>query len=403
MLAVLPVTAGDGAQWALAPVKGQPLLAYSVASARAAKCVTRVVVVTQDDAVAAAARTCGADVRPASAAGPTTNPAADHTLARRPTDGLWQQEHDRPDVVVHLSPSTPLRPRGLVDRAVSALVDGPAAERVCTVLVPGQSQFRLWRGRPDGTLEPLGDDRTARQDQAVYLETGHVDAALARAMSEPATGVRVRPLPVDPAYCLDVSDPVSLGQVARALDDPRLEIDWPAPPQGRWARDWPEKLALVVFDFDGVFTDNKVAVREDGTESVTCDRSDGLGLVALRRQGVPIVVLSTEENPVVAARCRKLGIPCQHGLADKESALVALAGERGVDLREVVYVGNDVNDLGCMRRVGFAVAVADAYEPAKRQADLVLGRPGGKGAVREFCDLVMQRLATPPATDARSR
>ena len=75
---------------------------------------------------------------------------------------------------------------------------------------------------------------------------------------------------------------------------------------------------------------------------------------------------------------------------------------RGVDLTEVAYVGNDVNDLGCLRRAGFSVVVADAYEPARTHADLVLSRPGGKGAVREFCDLVLERLARKVPADVRS-
>jgi N-acylneuraminate cytidylyltransferase len=145
----------------------------------------------------------------------------------------------------------------------------------------------------------------------------------------------------------------------------------------------------LVLDFDGVLTDNRVWVAEDGLEAVVCTRSDGMGLEMLRACGIEAVVLSTEKNPVVAARCRKLGISCLQGVDDKEATLRFLASERKVDLAEVIYVGNDVNDLGCMRIAGCSVAVADAHPKVLQQADWILHRAGGQGAVRELCDLVI--------------
>lgn len=148
-------------------------------------------------------------------------------------------------------------------------------------------------------------------------------------------------------------------------------------------------IALVVLDFDGVLTDNGVWISQDGAEMVRCDRSDGLGIAALTAAGMPVAVLSTETNPVVAARCRKLRIPCVQGVSDKAVALLDLLADRGVDASAVAYVGNDVNDLGCLRLVGLPVAVADAYPEVLKVATLVLSRPGGHGAVREFCDLLL--------------
>ena len=148
----------------------------------------------------------------------------------------------------------------------------------------------------------------------------------------------------------------------------------------------------MVFDFDGVFTDNKVHVSEEGRETVVCDRGDGMGISLLRKQGVPATVLSTEANPVVAARCRKLNLPCRHGLDDKALALRELVSDRNLDLGRVLYVGNDINDLQCMNQVGYAVAVADAHPSVLAAADLILSRPGGNGAVRELCDLILERM-----------
>jgi len=161
----------------------------------------------------------------------------------------------------------------------------------------------------------------------------------------------------------------------------------------RARRSFPADLRLVVFDFDGVMTDNRVWVNEQGEEFVACNRSDGLGLEMLRGLGLELLVLSTERNGVVGARCRKLGLPFEQGLADKAGRLRAILHQRGIDASDVIYVGNDVNDLECMHLVGCAVAVADAHPDACQAADIVLTRAGGHGAVRQLCDRLAAHLS----------
>jgi N-acylneuraminate cytidylyltransferase len=147
-------------------------------------------------------------------------------------------------------------------------------------------------------------------------------------------------------------------------------------------------------DFDGVFTDNKVIVSQDGREAVVCDRSDGWGLSHLRNLGLPVLVISTEKNPVVKARCDKLGIDCLYGVDDKLAALNTWLKECRIDPSAVIYVGNDVNDLTCLRAVGCAVVVNDAHPDVRAAAHIVLSAPGGNGAIRELADLIVQRLET---------
>ncbi len=154
----------------------------------------------------------------------------------------------------------------------------------------------------------------------------------------------------------------------------------------------PARPAALVMDFDGVFTDNRVLVDQDGREAVRCDRSDGLGLERLRDLGLPLLVLSKERNPVVGARCAKLRLECLQGVDDKRPALERWCAERGLDLARVVYVGNDVNDLACFAAVGCAVAVADAHADALEAADVVLTKRGGRGALRELADLLAPGL-----------
>lgn len=155
----------------------------------------------------------------------------------------------------------------------------------------------------------------------------------------------------------------------------------------------PKQVKALICDFDGVLTDNRVLVREDGLESVTCDRSDGLGLQMVKKSGVEVGVLSKERNKVVMARCQKLGIECLHGIDDKRPVLEKWMAERGIEMEAVVFVGNDINDVECLEAAGCGVAVADAYGPAMAAADFALERRGGFGAVRELCDLILARNA----------
>lgn len=151
------------------------------------------------------------------------------------------------------------------------------------------------------------------------------------------------------------------------------------------------QVTLVVFDFDGVFTDNRVLVDQDGKEAVFCSRADGLGLQALRRLGVGSLVLSTETNPVVSARAAKLGIECVQGLGDaKWATLRQILIDRGPEAARVAYVGNDINDVDCLRHVAVSICVADAYPAALDAAHYVTQRSGGLGAVREVCDLMVE-------------
>jgi N-acylneuraminate cytidylyltransferase len=143
-------------------------------------------------------------------------------------------------------------------------------------------------------------------------------------------------------------------------------------------------------------TDNRVLVFDDGREAVLCNRGDGMGLEMLKKAGVPLAVISKEINPVVGARCKKLKIPYLQGIEDKLAELTKIVRERGLELAQVAYVGNDVNDLECMHAAGVAIAPADSHPDALRAADLVTSAPGGFGAVREVCDLLLAARVQPP-------
>jgi len=148
------------------------------------------------------------------------------------------------------------------------------------------------------------------------------------------------------------------------------------------------RIRLIAFDFDGVFTDNSVLVNEDGKESVRCFRSDGLGLRKLDAVNVEYFIISTETNSVVAQRAKKLAIPCFHGCGDKVSVLDKLISDRSIQHENAMFVGNDINDLPCLKSGVFPVGVKDSYPEVLKVIRLRTSRVGGYGAVREICDLV---------------
>jgi 3-deoxy-D-manno-octulosonate 8-phosphate phosphatase (KDO 8-P phosphatase) len=151
-----------------------------------------------------------------------------------------------------------------------------------------------------------------------------------------------------------------------------------------------ERVRLAIFDFDGVFTDNRVWVNESGEEALAFSRSDGLGLRRLDDVGVQYLIVSTEPNPIVGARAVKLNAECVQGVDDKLAVVFERTEELGVALEETAYVGNDVNDADCLRAVGMPVVPADAWPEVRTLARWVLSRSGGQGCVREFCDGVWE-------------
>jgi len=149
------------------------------------------------------------------------------------------------------------------------------------------------------------------------------------------------------------------------------------------------KIKLLALDFDGVMTDNKVIVDENGKESVVCNRSDGMGIEKIKKKDIEVIVISKEQNKVVKARCDKLKIPCVHGIDDKLSILKKEIEKRNLTPEEVCFVGNDVNDIECIKYVGMGVAVNNAYPEVKKIAKMVTEKTGGEGAVREVIDKIL--------------
>jgi len=376
---------------------GHPLIAYSIEAGLQAETVTRTIVSTDDEEIAEVARRYGADVpflRPAEFAQDQTLdlPVFQHALA-------WLAEHENycPDIVVQLRPTSPVRPPTLVDEAVRLLMANPEADSVRGVVPAGQNPHKMWRIDPQsGQMKPLltveGIDEPYNAPRQVlppvYWQTGHIDAIRPRVFAQGSmSGKVILPVMVDPRYTVDIDSPKDWARSEWLVWHSDLDIVYP----GHKRRPLPEKVDLVVFDFDGVMTDNRVWVDQDGREMVAANRSDSLGLNLLREAGIEALVISKEVNPVVAARCNKMKVPFHQGVDDKAVLLKTILHERRIDPANVIYVGNDTNDLPCFPVAGCAVAVADAQPAVLRQADFVLSQRGGHGAVRELCDILIQQ------------
>jgi N-acylneuraminate cytidylyltransferase len=383
---------------------GHPLIAYSIAAGLQSNMVTRVIVSTDDEEIALIARQYGAEtpfLRPVELAQDQTTdlPVLQHALA-------WLAEHEnyRPQVVVQLRPTSPVRPKSCVDEAVRLLLEHPQADSVRGIVPAGQNPYKMWRLdesgfmspllQVDGHAEPYNAPRQALPQ--TYWQTGHIDAIRAAIIFTKNTlsGDRIFPLLIDPRYTVDIDNLndwrraewlVYQGSTVMGLD-----MVYPGPKP----RPLPQHVQLVIFDFDGVMTDDRVWVDETGHEQVAASRRDGIGLALLRKAGFEALVLSTEINPVVSARCAKLGLPVVQGVENKAVVLKAFLSERKIDPRQVIYLGNDINDVPCFEMVGCAVVVADAHPSARRKADLVLQTNGGHGAVRELCDLLLENKET---------
>jgi N-acylneuraminate cytidylyltransferase len=400
VLAIVPARGGSRslAHKNRRPLAGHPLLAWAIAAGQQAACAPRVLVSTDDPELRAIALAYGAEapfLRPAELARDETR---DHPVVLHALEWLAREQGYEPELVVQLRPTSPLRPRGLVDAGVARLRAEPAADALRAVAASRENPYKSWRqdgpwlralaaaDLPD-VHEPYNAPRQALP--ATFWQTGQLDIARgATVRAGSLTGTRLLPLLVDARHAVDIDSLEQWPAAERlAASDPELVRPLGAAHGGFG------HVRLLVCDFDGVFTDDRVYVLEDGREAVACQRGDGLGVARLRRAGVRVEVLSSETNPVVRARCRKLGIACQQGVADKLPVLRALAEEAGLTLREVAYVGNDVNDLECLRAAGLGVAVADARPELRAEADWVLAARGGAGAVRELCELIIDARA----------
>ncbi|MFF2653231.1 cytidylyltransferase domain-containing protein [Streptomyces sp. NPDC058045] len=412
VLAVIPARGGSKGVPAknLATVGGAPLVTRAVRACQGARHITEVVVSTDDPAIATAAREAGAEVvpRPADLAGDT---ATSEAAVLHALDEYERRHGAAVDVVLLVQCTSPF----LLAEDLDGVAGAVAVQGADTAVTVAAFHGFVWRDTAD---EPATADLAARTTAtATRTTTGgygvnHDKSFRPRRQDRPqdlletgaayamdATGFRhhghrffgrTELVRTDPARVLEIDDPHDLAR-ARALAPLFDTGRGPLPGRG--------DVDAVVLDFDGTQTDDRVLVDSDGRELVAVHRGDGLGVAALRRAGLRLLVLSTERNPVVAARARKLKVPVLHGVDRKDLALSRWCREQDVDPGRVLYVGNDVNDLPCFDVAGWPVAVASAQDAVRGAARAVTTRDGGDGAIREIAGWLLGPTLSTPDTD----
>lgn len=366
---------------------GKPLLAWSILQAEKAETISAVYVSSDDQQILDVAEQYGAIpiLRPVELAGDTSSSeeALLHAL-----EEIEKGSAGSLDLMVFLQATSPLREPEDIDGAVQHLLQSGADSLFSAAVL---EDFCLWT-RAGGELQGLNFDpanRGMRQDrEPLLLENGSIyvfrPEVLRKYGNRLGGRIELFEMPYWKSFEIDTLPDVD---VCRYYFETRLLSRW-QPEQTHW-RLTSRDLDLVVYDFDGVMTDNRVLVLQDGTEGILANRADGLGVERLRRLGIRQMILTTETNPVVRARAAKLKLEIIDSCDDKKTALQNYCIQQDIDLRRVAYVGNDVNDLEAMELVGFPIAPADAHPEVQKRAWGLTQARGGEGVIKELSERII--------------
>lgn len=378
VVAVIPARGGSkGVRGKnLRPLAGIPLVVRAVRACAAVADIDLIVVSTDDPRIAEVARNEGAYVvdRPAelSVDEASSESALLHALEALGAQGI------HPGVTALVQATSPFISPSDLARGVD-LVRGGNADVAFSVT---RSHAFLWRLADSETPVAVNHDpsmRLRRQERdPEFVETGAfyvMWTAGFRAVGHRFFGrLGMVEVAATDAIEIDTEDDLAFaGAIADLRESDRSPI----------------AAKAVVTDFDGVHTDDRARVAADGEEWVVVNRSDGMGVALLRLAGIPTLILSSEQSPVVARRAQKLRVEVRHGVEDKLVELRSWAADKGIDLADIAYLGNDINDVSCLAAVGHGAVVAGAHPQAREVATHILRRRGGDGAVRELADRVL--------------
>ena len=151
-----------------------------------------------------------------------------------------------------------------------------------------------------------------------------------------------------------------------------------------------DKIEAFIFDFDGVLTNNKVYLDQNGIESVICSREDGMAFGILKKVKSNIFILSTERNKIVKSRAKKLGITAVNGSKNKQKDLMKISKMNNFNLENTMYIGNDLNDYFAMKLCGIRVCPKDSNFKIKKISQVILKKNGGDGVVREILEDILK-------------
>jgi len=363
---------------------GKPLLAWSILQAKESGVVDEVFVSSDSDEILSVARDYGAIAvkRPDEL---STDTISSETALIHVLDYIRDKEDADPETIVFLQATSPLREpsdvlgavRTFNEKKVDSLFSDAILDDLC-----------VW-GEEDGQLKGKtfnAWNRGRRQDrQPLYLETGSIyvfKSSLLRSSNNRLGGKIGR-------YTMPYWKSIEIDK----LEDIKLcEFYFRNQLLSFWrAKENPfqkEDVDLIVYDFDGVMTDNRALQFQDGTEAVLINRADGWGIRQIKKIDICQIILSTEKNSVVSARGEKLGIEVIQGSDDKKSDLLEYCKRNGIHTDAVLYIGNELNDIEAMKAVGIPVAPADAHPSVIDLAKYVTRAKGGDGVIKELSELL---------------
>jgi YrbI family 3-deoxy-D-manno-octulosonate 8-phosphate phosphatase len=361
----------------LQTVGGVTLLARTISACLKSESIATVYVSTDSDDIAAVALNNGAQVirRPADISGDTAS--SESALLHSLNEIV--KTSSLPKNVLFAQCTSPFITHTDIDGILDLLKDHDSA------LTVTHNHAFIWRKDNTGNAIGINHDSAIRlprqQLDPEYKETGALYAMNIdqfRKCGHRFFGrIGMYEVPADRSMEIDEPEDLRLANT--------LEIQEKSMP----SRESLQAIKAVVFDFDGVMTDDQVYITETGEEMVMASRSDGMGISALKNAGLKLLILSKERNRVVARRAEKLQIEVIQACDNKLEALTEWLSKNQLPLSQCAYVGNDINDLQCMQAVKLAIAPIDAHPLATQAAHWRLTRAGGKGAIRELSDAII--------------
>ena len=365
---------------------GKPMLAWSILQALGSERVSMVYVSSDCKEILQVAKSYGAKVilRSPCLSG---NQATSESWWLHAIQQIAQITRKPSEIVIALQITSPLRESSDIDGAVECFERGKADSLFSDAVI---DDLCVWSDEGGLKRETFNSARRRRRQVrfSYFLETGSIyifKTSLLERTGNRSGGKIVRfTMPYWKSFEIKDADTF---EICETFFQKKLMN------RQNFLKDEPK---LIVYDFDGVMTDNRAVLLEDGNEGVWVNRSDGWGVQQLKKAGYHQVILSTEKNRVVTARAKKLQIEVIQGSADKAKCLKNYCQKQQIKLNKVLFVGNDVNDLSVMKIVGFSVAPADAHPEVLQIASYVTRAKGGDGVLREVSDSVLKNKKTNP-------
>jgi YrbI family 3-deoxy-D-manno-octulosonate 8-phosphate phosphatase len=360
-------------------VGGKPLVAWTIEQALNSSKVEEVYVSTNDDKIAAVSESYGAKIikRPKEISNDTSSSeeAIINTLNQ-----IEENEKYIPTLVVFLQATSPLRLKNDIDNAIDYFINSGSDS-----LFSGSvfEDFLFWKKNGDDWDSVNYDykNRGMRQDRppqfaengSIYIFTPELIRKYKNRLGENFT---LFPMKFWQTWQIDTEEDID---IIEYFLEKKVNIEQKAKV---------DDIDLIVYDFDGVMTNNKAIVDDTGKESVMVNRGDGLAIAEIKKMNISQIILSTEKSVVVQKRAEKIKIPFIQGVNNKKVTLTNYLERHNIELNKVAYIGNDINDLDVMKIVGIPISPADGAPEVKRVAKIITQKNGGDGVIREIYDML---------------